>query len=231
MFWAFDNADSTNLIQASPKGRGICPVCKGDVYAKCGSIICWHWAHNDSMKWKDCDRWSESEGPWHLRWKLCVPQNMRECVIRRQVIGTETEIVHRADILNSRETVIELQHSPISEGEVRDRENFYINMIWIFDMAEVSETTRGRVSNLPGTERMLRIDKKIARFSFRANRECHEFRWRHPSRSLFACRSPMFFDFGKKDELFQVKTLNRATPCYGTGNFISKRVFKQIYFV
>lgn len=44
--------------------------------------------------------------------------------------------IHRADIVGNRETVIELQHSPISPDDIRAREEFYGKMIWVFDAAD-----------------------------------------------------------------------------------------------
>lgn len=32
-------------IEAFPGGRAICPTCGGDLIAKCGRLVQWHWAH------------------------------------------------------------------------------------------------------------------------------------------------------------------------------------------
>ncbi len=44
--------------------------------------------------------------------------------------------LHRADIRNPEGTVIELQHSSISTDDVALREEFYGEMVWIFDATE-----------------------------------------------------------------------------------------------
>jgi len=103
-----------------PRGRGVCPICLGEVRAKCGSIKVHHWAH---VCGQDCDTWSEGIGPWHLCWQDCVRPEFVEVAVG----------AHRADILGNDDTVIELQHSAISPAEIREREHHYGKMIWLFD--------------------------------------------------------------------------------------------------
>lgn len=101
------------------RGRGICPQCGSEVIAKCGSQKVWHWAHTAL----DCDHWTEPESLWHKNWKEIVPRENREITIG----------AHRADIRLNSGLVIELQNSSISASEIREREDFYDNMIWIFN--------------------------------------------------------------------------------------------------
>ncbi|WP_245267513.1 hypothetical protein [Methylosinus sp. LW3] len=89
-----------------------------------------HWRH----KAGDCDRWSEPEGPWNLGWKERFDLSCREIVL----IDTATGERHRADILcgagTPRATVLELQHSSITEEERAAREAFYRQerrMFWL----------------------------------------------------------------------------------------------------
>jgi len=104
-------------------GRGVCHTCGGAVIAKCGQIKVHHWAHESN---EDCDTWSEHVGPWHLSWQNIVQDEYVEVSIA----------AHRADIQNSVGTVIELQHSPISPDEIACREEFYDDMVWVFDATE-----------------------------------------------------------------------------------------------
>lgn len=104
---------------ASPGERASCPTCSGDLVAKCGKIVAWHWAHEA----KDCDPWSEGESAWHLDWKELAPPERRE-VVRGP---------HRADLVGPGGGVIELQHSSISVDEIEERERFYGKMVWVFD--------------------------------------------------------------------------------------------------
>lgn len=101
-------------------GRGVCGCCSSPVIAKCGNVRAHHWAHEAR---DDCDTWSEGMGPWHVSWQSLVQPHYVEYVIKP----------HRADILGSGDTVIELQHSPISTEAIREREAFYGNMVWLFD--------------------------------------------------------------------------------------------------
>lgn len=89
-----------------------------------------HWRH----KAGDCDSWSEPEGPWHLGWKEKFPLECREIALYDAMTGMR----HRADVLcgagTPRATVLELQHSSISEQERMEREGFYTQnhrMFWL----------------------------------------------------------------------------------------------------
>ena len=113
MIWA-DTADGKST--AAPGASGNCPACGGDLIAKCGTIVSWHWAH----KTCDCDHWSEPESEWHLDWKRKFPQKFQEVTIGP----------HRADVLCPK-GVIEFQKSSISATEIQERENFYGRMVWV----------------------------------------------------------------------------------------------------
>lgn len=89
-----------------------------------------HWRH----KAGDCDPWSEPEGAWHLGWKELFDMSCREIALPDPVTGE----LHRADVLGGsgtpRATVLELQHSSISEDERNAREAFYRQghrMFWL----------------------------------------------------------------------------------------------------
>lgn len=118
------------LIRAAPRSSGVvCPNCKKDVIPKCGSIKIWHWAH----KADECIYNKEPETQWHLEWKYRALKLGLE--IEKDVLG---ERKHIADIYNPKTNkVIEIQHSPISIDDVRDRCTYYsindINLEWIFD--------------------------------------------------------------------------------------------------
>jgi competence protein CoiA len=120
--------------EAMPGGRGLCPVCEGDVVARCGEINAWHWAHVQRC---DCDGWSEGETDWHLTWKRRFPRQWREVVIG----------AHRADI-KSPQGVIELQSSSISPAEIACREDFYCEMIWLLDARAFRLVVRDRGSHV-----------------------------------------------------------------------------------
>ncbi|MGP5868225.1 competence protein CoiA [Pseudomonas aeruginosa] len=116
------------------------PAAKGEqtICRDCGGLLTAvmpventpHWRH----KAGDCDSWSEQEGPWHLGWKELFDMSCREVTLR----DTTTGELHRADVLvgsgSPRATVLELQHSSISEDERNAREAFYRQghrMFWL----------------------------------------------------------------------------------------------------
>lgn len=115
-------------VEATPKARGICinPRCASLMTARCGRVKVWHWAHKGT---KPCDPWYESETQWHRNWKNKFPLDWQE------VIHTDSKSgeVHIADVKNPFGLVIEFQHSPISPEEMRSREVFYGEMVWVVD--------------------------------------------------------------------------------------------------
>lgn len=121
MQYAYMNGEK---VTPFPKGKGTCGVCSSDTIAKCGEKVMWHWAHKSKM---DCDPWWENETQWHRDWKEHFPESFREVVHQCDVTGEK----HRADIKSDKGIILEIQNSPISLEELRSRENFYKNMIWI----------------------------------------------------------------------------------------------------
>lgn len=89
----------------------------------------------------DCDPWSEPEGDWHLNWKEQFDISCREVGLVDQVTGER----HRADVLygagTQRTTVLELQHSSISEDERNAREAFYTQAHRMFWLVHIHDET------------------------------------------------------------------------------------------
>ena len=107
-----------------PKGSGICDICGAETLSKCGEKVMWHWAHKSK---KDCDPWWENETEWHRSWKSEFPEEFREVVFEDHETGEK----HRADIVADKGMVLEIQNSPISLEELRSREAFYNNLVWM----------------------------------------------------------------------------------------------------
>ena len=101
---------------------------------------------------------------------------------------------HRADVKLPSGLVIEFQSSSISPLEIYQRENFYGNMVWIVDAANFNLNLR---------------EKDYG----------HSFRWKHPRKSWWGARKPIYFDFGA-DQVFRVKRVYPDIPCGGYGNFV-----------
>lgn len=103
-------------VEAQPGLRGACPGCGGEVYAKCGEVLVWHWAHVTA----ECDSWTEPESEWHLDWKSRFPVEFQEVSLGE----------HRADVKGPG-AVLEVQRSAISVEAIREREEFYGEMYWV----------------------------------------------------------------------------------------------------
>ncbi|MGJ4925985.1 competence protein CoiA [Bradyrhizobium sp. HKCCYLS2038] len=112
-------------VEAFAGGRGVCPSCRGEVIAKCGTHRVPHWAHRGI---RDCDSWAEPETEWHRAWKNQFPAEYQECVQH-----DETGERHIADVRTNHGLVLEFQHSHLDPQERAARERFYKNMLWIVD--------------------------------------------------------------------------------------------------
>lgn len=107
-----------------PRAKGTCDICGAETIAKCGEKKIWHWAHKSKL---ECDPWWENETEWHREWKEKFPESFREVIHRCDVTGEK----HRADIKSDSGIILEIQNSPISLEELRSREAFYKNLLWI----------------------------------------------------------------------------------------------------
>lgn len=121
---------------ADPELRGAgasCPTCAGPVIPHCGPLVTWHWAHQST----DCDPWSEPESAWHLAWKKAAEADRNA---RVEVVRTNGEEIHRADIVLPGGLVIELQHGYLSTDEIAARERFWgPRLVWLYDTARFQE--------------------------------------------------------------------------------------------
>jgi competence protein CoiA len=174
--------------RASPDARGICPQCENPVIARCGDVMVWHWAHVSCF---DCDSWSEGETPWHVGWKGRFPKQWREVTMGW----------HRADI-KAPQAVIELQASSISPDEIREREHFYGEMVWVLDASRFNLDIRDRGSYVT-------------------------FRWKYPHKTWWEASRQLIFDLG--DALLTVRNLYPNMPCGGSGELVSYEAFVQSY--
>ncbi len=139
----------------------------------------------------DCDPWSEPVGAWHLSW-----QELAAPVHREVVIGP-----HRADLRSPAGHVIELQHSNISPADIAAREAFYgPSMVWIFDARDAYDS---------------------GRLELRDKGDYSTFRWKHPRKSIAACRRRVLLDLGDR-ALFEVRRLHPEAPAGGWGVDVSK---------
>ena len=124
MFYAIDNeGNRTHIDQAEREKEYFCPICGGKLIQRRGQKKVHHFAHAVACT----DSWHYEEmSEWHRAWQERYPEECREVVIGN----------HRADILING-TVIEFQHSPMSEADFEERSSFYtgegFKLIWLFD--------------------------------------------------------------------------------------------------
>ena len=188
---------------ATPGLTGACPGCGGEVVAKCGEVLQWHWAHRAS----ECDPWSEPESEWHIGWKNRFPAEWQE-----RVMGN-----HRADVLTPR-GVIEFQKSSISTKEIREREQFYRRMIWVVDASEFNVYVSTSVyrkrymkasppPDLFSPERNA-YQRKMSEYTRRMTEFETYLGWSWPRKSWLEARKAIFLDLGD-DDIFQIKWIGR----------------------
>lgn len=180
MIWGISNKER---IKAEPNKTAFCDICGEELIPKCGTIKMWHWAHKINS---DCDSWAEHETQWHMDWKNEFPKEQQEVVIEKEIkvdlldghnrnMGFEVhKQKHRADI-KVNDLVIELQNSPISAKEIKERENYYNNMIWVLNGDTIAKGIEIR-------------DKK----------GLITFRWKFPPKSWWHSNKLKFIDFSEK---------------------------------
>ncbi len=225
MIWAIQN---NQKVMATPNQKATCPICNAEVISKCGSIKVWHWSN---ISIEDCDFWSEGETKWHLSWKNEFPKEQQEVVITKYIPSasgdSSGEETHRADVKLPSGTIIELQNSPISSEEIKERENFYENMIWVINYSNLWQGLT---------------------LKYHEGKDYLTFRWKHPAKSWWEAKKPIFLDIGNyyntlmwttkdeslkslasyyHDKIFLVKKIYRDIPCGGYGIILSKEEFLE----
>jgi hypothetical protein len=181
-----------------------CECCSSPLLPFCGELNIHHFRHISKV---DCDNWYEPMTEWHLAWQNEFPEIFREVVINKN--GNK----HRADIFNSKGTVLEFQNSPISTTEIQKREDFYDTMIWIFNSKELAGS--------------IYIDKTLKRYT-----------WSNASRSIFSCKKPVFIDIGTEylfwlnyhsleKPVFRMRRIGQWQTC---DNAIGEIIFKGMGF-
>lgn len=201
MLYAIDEK-TERKIKPEPGLTAVCSYCESQVIAKCGSINMWHWAHKSLS---DCDAWGEGETDWHLEWKNLFCQSQVEINIEK---GNN---LHRADIVLNDGTIVELQHSFITPETISERESFYGNMIWIFDLSDCVSTE--------DAQNRFYIEEKE-----NAYEKYHSFNWLYPKKHIFYAKQRKAFDLGN-GKLFIVK--KHFKPKYGWGNIWEKERFVE----
>lgn len=192
------------MLYAWVGGDKRAPVTKGERTScrDCGGLLTAvmpvenapHWRH----KAGDCDSWSEPEGPWHLGWKELFDMSCREVALRDRATGE----LHRADVLvgsgTPRATVLELQHSSISEDERNAREAFYRRehrMFWLVHIHNESSFLGHSFSmSLDFSSRVTTLDgKKFAIMRWMGRSIQFIEKWKRAKAHVFFCAGPYIF--------------------------------------
>lgn len=131
MLLAIHNGVRKRAEQASSGEIGNCPWTQHSVKAHVGHLR-QYWAYVGGAP--TFPNGYEPESEWHLTWKTPVQDQYCEVIF-----GSSNE--HRADILGSNDTVIEIQRSVIDIRESRERVEFYQRetrkrVIWVVDIQE-----------------------------------------------------------------------------------------------
>jgi hypothetical protein len=208
----------TGKATASPGASGTCPSCGSSLIPKCGSIVSWHWAHKSC----DCDKWSEPESEWHIKWKRQFPSDWHELVMGP----------HRADV-GTKRGVIEIQRSSISADEIQEREEFYKRMIWVVwagdwrleeyllwhyrNIRPEAQVGKYLYNPLPKQQ-----DEQIWMQARSMQLKRPHYQWSPPRKSWFAAQRPIFLDFGGA-YLDRVRKMYKNGPFYLTCERFSKQ--------
>lgn len=130
MFTALDKYNrKVSIDEATEDEPYFCEYCKEQLIIKKGDIRAHHFAHKGTCT----DNWHYDMSDWHKEWQNLFPVESREVVMESN--GEK----HRADVFINN-IVIEFQHSPLSNDEFNERNNFYtslgFNVVWVFDVQE-----------------------------------------------------------------------------------------------
>lgn len=138
--------DNKNKIHISDynddmKNDIFCPI-GHSLIAKKGKIKIHHFAHKKGFECV-CSR---DMSEWHSNWQKYINIDNVEVIIKKKIDNKTKK--HIADCVNQDGIVIEFQKSIINENIIKEREEFYDNMIWIFDVSFIEfEISQEKQSN------------------------------------------------------------------------------------
>ncbi|RYG12535.1 MAG: competence protein [Chitinophagaceae bacterium] len=184
------------------------------------------------------------ETAWHSEWKKAFPESYREKTFLNRSLG----YYHRADVFTPCGTALEFQNSPICLDELRSREAFYPNLIWVVNGAKFKGFKV--LKHLPDVD-----DVRLAglEFSHSANLTMvrrgefkkmtfhhpelrgiaftsyyYSFRWSHPHRVWYEAKCPIIVDLGGYF-LYQLKQRPQQNGNYAYLHMIPRKEFIARY--
>lgn len=213
MLLAIHNGERKRAEQAASGAIGTCPWTQHPVKAHVG-LLRQYWAYVGGAP--TFSNGYEPESEWHLTWKTPVQDQYCEVVF-----GNNNE--HRADILGSNETVIEIQRSIIDIRESRERVEFYQRetgkrVIWVVDIQEFWRK-RFFLDGKPNRERQYKVSWKPKRtwlWDLAANTKTNLFLEFNQSNDkllhVWVYNGEMLARFITKHEFFERYMLGVAKP-------------------
>ena len=144
---------------------GYCPACGDVLITKMGLINAHHFAHEVNTS---CVISTGEMSDWHIDWQ--AEYDVKE------VLSADKK--SRADVVLPNGLVIEFQHSDITIERIKQREQSFKKLFWVFDLTEKeSFFIKGEI-----------------------------FTWKQPKRTWLYYLKPAFFDIG--DEVIYLKNID-----------------------
>jgi len=185
---------SGSRVTATRGASAACEICHEPVRPNCGDIIPPYWSH---LAGSDCDTWHEPITEWHRAWQEAVPEDRQEVIIRP----------HRADVVAFSGEIVELQHSHITPAMITEREEFYGDMLWIFN------------ATFCGDRLSVSFSDPAADFG-----SAHaQYRWTRARESIAFCTKPVLLDLADGQVLRLLPPPGGLDPRRGKG-FVADRL-------
>ncbi|WP_316799561.1 competence protein [Pedobacter frigidisoli] len=213
--------------------------------------------HNDSIQLSSvagalvAEPFYRKETAWHRDWKLAFPPSFREVGFNDAAKGD----FHRADIFTPSGHTIEFQNSPITILELKSREAFYPNLVWVLNGKKFKGFRI--LKHLPAVD-----DPKLDAFEFchsdhlsmvRKNEvingeinprilnfyhpdlkdivltsDLYSFCWKNPHKVWFEATCPIFVDLGGHF-IYELKQRPQLSGNYPYLKLITRKKFIALY--
>lgn len=181
---------------------------------------------------------------WHSNWKGAFPRSFRE----KTFLNRELGYYHRADVFTKCGTAIEFQNSAITLEELKSREEFYPNLVWVVNGAKfkgfkvlkhLPDVDDARLmdfefSHTANLTMVRKNETKVMTFhhpelrSIPFTSHYYSFRWTHPHRVWYAAKCPIIIDLGGYF-LYQLKQRKQCNGDYAYLHMIPRKDFVAKY--
>jgi hypothetical protein len=194
-------------------------------------------------------RFYPGETPWHRNWKKAFPPAFREVSFVDATFGE----LHRADVHTPCGTTLEFQNSPISMEELRSREAFYPNLVWVLNgkkfkgfrvLKSLPDVDDPRLSayefchsdhlSMIRKSDLIQDKPKVLNFyhpeikGVPLTSYYYSFCWKHPHRVWFEAKCPIIVDLGGHF-LYQLKQRKQLSGDYAYLHIIPRKSFIERY--